>query len=403
MNVNIDSGANIDQSKLNLAITNSEVSSGTFANITGIGAQTQDLDMNGNHIKNTSSSNGGHVTFEDNIDMRTYNIQGIDQLIFSSGTSSDSPNWDHTNDYGMEIYGGTTDLGLMYAVPNDKQFYWFENGGIIMQLSDTELDVGDKYIEFGDISSPSNPNANKIRLFCDSGNSDKLSVKHSDGSVTDLESGGGGGVQLSDNNTWTGTNKFTQHVTLGNGDNLLPEVDVGSNLGDSTHAFSLVYFRNLFLDDPNVWIKYVSGDMVLNTKSGNDIIFKEDDTTFFYLDGGNNDVRFSKEVEFNADVRMDGGNVFRSQNGVEIGYYVTDTTASTGTQGTQQLPYWENTTKQTSQQSNTTLDSKFGNQTGCSGLQYDSSENAGSGKYRLWVKAEGSGTGSGKWIATELY
>ena len=100
---------------------------------------------------------------------------------------------------------------------------------------------------------------------------------------------------------------------------------------------------------------------------------------------------------------MDGGNVFRSQNGVEIGYYVTDTPASTGTQGTQQLPYWENTTKQTSQQSNTTLDSKFGNQTGCSGLQYDSSENAGSGKYRLWVKAEGSGTGSGKWIATELY
>ena len=141
----------------------------------------------------------------------------------------------------------------------------------------------------------------------------------------------------------------------------------------------------------------------MNTKSGNDIIFKENDTTFFYLDGGNNDVRFSKEVEFNADVRMDGGNVFRSQNGVEIGYYVTDTTASTGVQGTQQLPYWESTSIITSQQSSTTLDSKFGNQTGCSGIQYDSSENAGTGKYRLWIKTEGSGTGSGKWVKTELY
>jgi len=196
VNDNIDGGANISQSKLNLAITNSEVSTGTFASITGIGTQSQnlnmnaktiqnvetmnfstfsatpssngvlfydgtdlmarisgstvnltsgggsswvatatsDLDMNGNHIKNTTSSNGGSVTFEDNIDMRTYNVEGIDQLIFSNGSSSDSPpTWDTTK-YGLEIEGGTSDTGLDIRVPSNRLIK-FKTGNV------TELQI----------------------------------------------------------------------------------------------------------------------------------------------------------------------------------------------------------------------------------------------------------------------
>ncbi len=46
---------------------------------------------------------------------------------------------------------------------------------------------------------------------------------------------------------------------------------------------------------------------------------------------------------------------------------------------------------------NTTLDGWFGDQNGCIGVQYDSSSSAGSGKYRIWMRADGG------WYKAEAY
>lgn len=66
-------------------------------------------------------------TADDDLSMGTYNIDGVDQLIFSSATSSDSPTWTAT-DYGIEITGGTTPTGLNYNTPSGK-FHYFNIGG----------------------------------------------------------------------------------------------------------------------------------------------------------------------------------------------------------------------------------------------------------------------------------
>ena len=39
----------------------------------------------------------------------------------------------------------------------------------------------------------------------------------------------------------------------------------------------------------------------------------------------------------------------------------------------------------------------FGDQNGCIGVQYDSSSSAGSGKYRIWIRADGG------WYKAEAY
>jgi len=58
-----------------------------------------------------------------------------------------------------------------------------------------------------------------------------------------------------------------------------------------------------------------------------------------------------------------------------------------------QMPYLDSTTSHTS--GTTTLYSTFGNSNGCMGIQYDSTASAGSGKYRLWIRANGG------WYKTE--
>ena len=63
---------------------------------------------------------GGWVgTATSDLNMNTFNINGLDQLIFSSATSTDLPVW-NTSDYGMEVSGGTTPTGLDYRIPSSK-------------------------------------------------------------------------------------------------------------------------------------------------------------------------------------------------------------------------------------------------------------------------------------------
>ena len=74
---------------------------------------------------------------------------------------------------------------------------------------------------------------------------------------------------------------------------------------------------------------------------------------------------------------------------------VTGDTITTGTSQTLQIPYLVDTTQYAS--GNTDLDADFGNQNGCVGIQFDTDESAGTGKYRFWIRADGA------WYKAEAY
>jgi hypothetical protein len=69
-------------------------------------------------------------------------------------------------------------------------------------------------------------------------------------------------------------------------------------------------------------------------------------------------------------------------------------TLTIGSRGTILLP---NQASSSHPPSDSTLDSWFGDQSGACGLQYNSTQSAGTGKYRLWSKV---GT---DWVKAEMY
>lgn len=56
------------------ALTNSDLAVGVFSNITGIGTQTQALDMGGNNITNLGTIDSGNITIDGFIDLSSITI-----------------------------------------------------------------------------------------------------------------------------------------------------------------------------------------------------------------------------------------------------------------------------------------------------------------------------------------
>lgn len=176
--------------------------------------------------------------------------------------------------------------------------------------------------------------------------------------------------------TFQGDVSFNEDVNLGltsvdlinfrgrirNGTDIIPAVDLGSNLGDTTHAFSIGYINKLVLDITTKSIDSV-GSLNVEHKvpSGGDIIFLEDITQFWRLDGGENQAIFSRDIALTSaeSVRADGTS--------EIGFWVTNTTSSVGLFGTMQMPVDTG-----SAGSAANADTDFGNKVGCFGLYLSS-------------------------------
>lgn len=98
---------------------------------------------------------GGWVgTATSDLNMNTFNINGLDQLIFSSATSTDLPVW-NTSDYGMEVSGGTTPTGLDYRIPSSKAHKFLVNTTKIAEINSVSLDMNAHKIT--SVLNPTNP------------------------------------------------------------------------------------------------------------------------------------------------------------------------------------------------------------------------------------------------------
>lgn len=172
--------------------------------------------------------------------------------------------------------------------------------------------------------------------------------------------------------TFQGDVSFNEDVNLGltsvdlinfrgrirNGTDIIPAVDLGSNLGDVNNAFSIGYINKLVFDITTKFIDSVGAlDLEFKVPSGGDMKFFEDLTQFWRLDGGENQAIFSRDIALTSaeSIRADGTG--------EIGFWVTNTTSSVGLFGTIQIPVDTG-----SAGSAANADTDFGNKVGCIGL-----------------------------------
>lgn len=102
------------------------------------------------------------------------------------------------------------------------------------------------------------------------------------------------------------------------------------------------------------------------------------------------------KISLKEDTEVTGGKKVKASNSTEIAFQVTDNSLTVGSKGTMEIPYVFDTNS-LSTGTNTTLDGYFGDNNGCIGIQFDTDASAGTGKYRLWVRADGG------WYKMEAY
>jgi hypothetical protein len=198
-------------------------------------------------------------------------------------------------------------------------------------------------------------------------------------------------VDVKDNDICNVGTIFTDYIATSSGNTMIKSIGHFDPFGGDTYDLG---------DATNYWRHlYISGD--IHFKDGDDAEIKKVSTGLEYEIATGDYHRFQvnnvTKLQVSAtSCSLDGGMTIGSADSVEIGYKVDNQALTVGSKGSMIHPYLESTTNH-STGSNSTLDGYFGNQNGAIGIQYDSSESAGSGKYRIWVRADGG------WYKTEAY
>ena len=198
-------------------------------------------------------------------------------------------------------------------------------------------------------------------------------------------------VDVKDNDICNVGTIFTDYISTSSGNTMIKSIGHFDPFGGDTYDLG---------DATNYWRHlYISGD--IHFKDGDDAEIKKVSTGLEYEIATGDYHRFQvnnvTKLQVSAtSCSLDGGMTIGSADSVEIGYKVDNQALTVGSKGSMIHPYLESTTNH-STGSNSTLDGYFGNQNGAIGIQYDSSESAGSGKYRIWVRADGG------WYKTEVY
>ena len=144
------------------------------------------------------SQGGGSwlTTAMSDINMNTYDIRDVDRIFFATKIGSGDALLN--TDYGIEAaYFDGDAYGILHRVPSAKQHIFMQGDDIVFSINTDEIVFGNDisvagYEDMYKMAEPDSPPASWRRIFVDEDNSDHLSVKKSDGSVVDLETGGGG-------------------------------------------------------------------------------------------------------------------------------------------------------------------------------------------------------------------
>ena len=281
------------------------------------------------------------------LDMNTYNIEDVDQLVFSTGTSSSDvlPN----TSYGIEADGGTSPIGMRYNVPSSKEHNFYINGTLEMEINNGGVNFQNNDLEGVDDIEFTTSNQ-KI-----SSGSNSIDVN----------------VDLND---WISLQVNTTEIIRATGSYLY--VYKPLYLEDQiTYRANKIYFNGTSGGTG----KYIgngstANDFRINVPNDGNIEFMENFNKFLVMDGGEN-----KNI-FHREIAMDGGRLFRAYDSTECGYHVTNAT-DLGTKGTMGAPY----ASASGALSDSTLNTYFGSTNGCIGVQYDSSNGYG----YFWIKANG--------------
>lgn len=129
-----------------------------------------------------------------------------------------------------------------------------------IMYEDEDNNVGDHYMDFGDMPVPANPAAGVIRLFNNSATGE-LSVRKSGGTTVSLESGGGGGgdATLAGTNTWTGVNTFDLRTQL---------KSLAATPSDPTAGYTEIYGKVKDANNDGIFAKYKIGGAITEVELG---------------------------------------------------------------------------------------------------------------------------------------
>ena len=395
----------------------------------------------------SGSSGGVFQVSETDLDMNTYDITNVDRLKFAAKSgASDALT---ANDYGIEaIFTSNTAYGLQIRIPEQSSDTFKIYRGTQEEVSISQAGIiffdhvtiasgnarKPKLVlaQYDSSATPANPKSGTRTLFVDGTNSDNLSVKKSDGTVIDLESTSG----------WVGTATSDLNMAGNDIDNVTQlefgqSATSGGTISNSTDG--IIYDTHSSSDEHYLRVdgnsKFVVGNTV-NTSlepldmSGEGIsncghvYFNSSGTNDSYIDGLSTGLNFNVPTGdeyrfyFNSSLKWSITDSQISGNNIILGNTLTMNDNSSDPAGNGQIArngnylrvqtkgivkdltcvsgYKDSATSQ-STGTNTTLDGWFGDQNGCIGVQYDSSSSAGSGKYRIWIRADGG------WYKAEAY
>lgn len=282
-------------------------------------------------ISNPQVSSGSSWvgTATSNLDMNTYDIEGVDRLKFSAGASSSDALL--STDYGIEIEGASASpSGLKYNVPSSKTHKFYVNAG------SAKMTVSSSNISFNEDLFM---NSNGIYLDNDQ---DTYFVSTSDDNIS-IATGGSSRLSISDFGLY-----MYSDIVMNSYD-----IDLNGN-------------ELILDDDKDSYIQSVSDDTIQVVTSG---------TLRLQVD---NSLVFA-----NQDIGIITGSKLKGFFGV-IGLQVSSSSLTVGSSGSLQVPYLSSTTTY-STGVNSTLDGIFGNLDGCMGIQYNST----SPTYTVWYRLNG--------------
>jgi len=328
-------------------------------------------------------------------------LVGVESIakITADGIEMQGANFITTPQIGFSILGNiiedsTSGLSLKTLVGDG--IFFGDGTNVFAESNNTRFDIGLRFYQLGSIASPGVTGSNTIgRVFMDSGNLNHLSIIRN-GSVIDLETGGGGTtneilqgnsfVRVTDpgtgvinfqvDNTGVGSIALstgwvidTANLTIASSSGKLVfnngfEIQ---NTDANTTTFAIPNDEELIFTEGGESRFTLDNSITMNANLNDDIIFQHNATQSGIYDGSSGDWTFRPENDFiinvtndfqlqnngvpiilfdNANVNLtfetdllfDNGTRIRSNDGEEIGFFVTNFTGSLGSLGGLQIP-----------------------------------------------------------------